>query len=307
MLAKDEGMVHLHKIKELIKRVERFFVRITEKSKKLCRLFFGNLIKYFTKLLAILKKISMGFLVGFAIVIHLVPSIWEANAGNEVEWIPLIVVVILLVLLAMLYYYKGIVRAFRIDKRTAALIEYSAVTTLVLLSGYFIGISIADGYFRAELDIFDRLFYGTICIMSMFFVYKCCKEIKELIDKECEYSKKTFLFILILLQIAQSFCLSYLSVICMNKSAFVFPEESLTANESVLTFEFFYFSAMTLLTVGGNLNAVSVLAKILVFLESAIFAVFISMIVFSGSFSKTKTGKAEKVQTAEEESIKPVP
>ena len=93
----------------------------------------------------------------------------------------------------------------------------------------------------------------------------------------------------------------------MNKSAFVFPEESLTANESVLTFEFFYFSAMTLLTVGGNLNAVSVLAKILVFLESAIFAVFISMIVFSGSFSKTKTGKAEKVQTAEEESIKPVP
>lgn len=289
----------MHEIKELIKRSGRFFVRITEKPKNISKILFCNLMKCFKQLLVILKKISMGILVGFAIIIHLMPSIWKANAGGTVEWMPVIVIIIMLILLAMLYYYKGIVRAFKIANRTAALIEYFAVTVMVLLSGYYIGISIADGYFKLELDIFDRLFYATICMMSMFFVCKCCTEIKELIDKECEYSKKTFLFILILLQIAQSFCLSYLSVICMNKSAFEFPNGLLITNGSELTFELSYFSAMTLLTVGGTLNAVSVLAKILVFFESAIFAVFISMIVFSGSFTKAASNKTEQVQPAE--------
>lgn len=299
-------MVCMSKRKCCFKSISRFFTKVVEKVKKASKTLIDILIKISRKVFAFLKKASMAILICFAIALHLVPNIWIAHTGNSVEWLPEIGLIIALIGVAALYYHKEIIRFFNLTGKTASTVEYFVITAVALALGYYVGASIADGYFDSELTWLDKLFYVVIFILPLFFVCKYCAGIQDLIDKDYEYSKKAFLFLLLLIQMAQFFALSYIALICLNKSAFVFPTGLEITTKSELAFEVLYFSAMTLLTVGGDLDANCVFAKILVFFESAVFAVFISMIVFSGSFSKVASDKTEQLQPAEEENPKSV-
>lgn len=286
---------------DFLKNMNRCILSFAEATKKASMKLYYNFVGIIKKVLSFFKKASMAIFIGLAITLHLIPIISSFYTGNSVEWLPVVGMVVALIMVAILYYHASIVKLFNMAGNTAAYTEYFSCTTMILALGYYVCTSIADGFFRTETDFLSKIFYVVICILSLFFVCKYCAEIKDLIDKEYKYSKKAFLFLWILIQMAQFFALSYTALICLNKFSFEFPQGLELTTSSELAFEMLYFSAMTLLTVGGELAARSVLAKLLVFFESAIFAVFISMIVFSGVFPKNETNKTNQTSLEQED------
>lgn len=286
---------------DFLKDIPRRITCFAEAIKKACVLFLRHIVRITKIVLHILKKTSIPIFIGVTITLYLVPVISGISTGNEVEWFPAIGMIVALIMVAILHCHARIVKLFNIVEKTAAYIEYFTYTTMILALGYYLCTYIADGFFSAKLDCIDKISYVVICILSIFVVCKYCAEIKNLIDKEQEYSKKAFLFLWILIQMAQFFALFYTALICLNRSSFEFPQGLEIATSSELAFEMSYFSAMTLLTVGGELVARSVLAKLIVLFESAIYAVFISMIVFSGLFPQNPTSKTEQSLLAEED------
>ena len=63
-----------------------------------------------------------------------------------------------------------------------------------------------------------------------------------------------------------------------------------TSSAFAISFDFTYFSTMTLLTAGSEIVAVSRLARVIVLIEVFIFVIVISMIIFGIFSSNTETG-----------------
>ena len=128
--------------------------------------------------------------------------------------------------------------------------------------------------------------YCSLLAFYLLFVYYYCTELKDIIHPRFSPAFRAKYLATCVIHIAQLFANIYIILFIMYPYSFSGID---TSSAFAISFDFTYFSTMTLLTAGSEIVAVSRLARVIVLIEVFIFVIVISMIIFGIFSSNTET------------------
>ena len=146
---------------------------------------------------------------------------------------------------------------------------------------FFISTNLAKLYFEKPLSALDIICCCVFAAFHFLYVFYYCAELKDITRPQFPPSLKAKFFVACIIHIVQLFADVYIILFILCPHSFNGID---TSSAFTICFDFTYFSAMTLLTASGELIAVSRLAKTVVLIETFIFVIVISMVIF-GIFS----------------------
>lgn len=168
-----------------------------------------------------------------------------------------------------------------------ALLGYLSPAILFCLGTFF-----ATLYFEPEIKLYEVVIHiGFILLLLCFIIYYCI-ELVDVVNQEYILAQKIKLFLFCIIHIIQLFTNIYISLLIFDHSALAGVT---TDSPLLLCFDLTFFSAMTLLNGGCSILPMSVWAKSIVLIQSFVFTVFISIIIFgiiaNDSSKEVKTSK----------------
>lgn len=146
---------------------------------------------------------------------------------------------------------------------------------------FFVSHNLAKLFFEKPLSIIDIVGCCLLTVCQFVFVGHYCVELKDLTRPEYSSIFRAKFFLACIIHIAQLFADIYIVIFVMFPNSFLGID---TSSAFSISFDFTYFSTMTLLTAGSEIVAISRLAKSVVLIETFLFVIVISMVIF-GIFS----------------------
>ena len=167
---------------------------------------------------------------------------------------------------------------------------FIACDVIILLSpviAFLISTNLAKLYFIEASSTLEMICYCSLLAFYLLFVYYYCTELKDIIHPRFSPAFRAKYLVTCVIHIAQLFANIYIILFIMYPYSFSGID---TSSAFAISFDFTYFSTMTLLTAGSEIVAVSRLARVIVLIEVFIFVIVISMIIFGIFSSNTETG-----------------
>lgn len=153
---------------------------------------------------------------------------------------------------------------------------------------FFSSNSLGKQYFKDSISKFEQGMNLIFLIVQVILIIYYCYQLTDIKQGSYATRKKIELFVFISIHIVQLFANTYLLILIYDKEAL----SNITAQtSSQLSFDVTYFSAMTFLGGDAIYSPQTRFIQSIVLLESFIFTVFISTILFNLFTSKTNKEK----------------
>lgn len=253
-----------------ISSIKKFFHTVITKSKtmfcKTCDFFRSK------KLLLIVILYNILFLCS---TIHLF------YVNNTIS-VPLIVGVPLIsVALLVAWYSKELVdwsndRSNTIKKVFSSSMEITGF--LLPIVCFYSSCKLAELYFAENVAKYETILWGFLLIFQLVFVVFYCYELIDINKPKYDTKHRVLTFSFIIIHIIQLFANIYLILLAFN------PNSLQTINAKTplqLCFDVAYFSTMTFVGGNPNLTPCTRLTQAVVLVESILFAIYISIIIFN--------------------------
>jgi len=163
----------------------------------------------------------------------------------------------------------------RIEK-TISLANSAFIFFLPVIS-FFVSTNLAKLYFERPLSALDITCCCFFAAFHFLYVFYYCTELKDVTRPQFPPSFKAKFLVACIIHIAQLFADVYIILFILSPHSFNGIDIS---SAFTICFDFTYFSAMTLLTAGSEIIAVSRLARTVVLIETFLFVIVISMVIF---------------------------
>lgn len=250
------------------------------------------------KAFAFWRQFAIAIISFLVIILHIFSCAMDLMQGKSPDWALFLFVFFSLLLAVYAQYEKFWEKLIhRCSTRVGKLANYiiPALGSIIL---YAFGMKMVDGFADYEileqgsigyciLDIADRIFYISLCFIALYYVYRICKMICRSKHQSKDVWDKAMGFIICLFQIVQSFALVYIAIFHYFPYTFC---ELVGKGTWEVCLELTYHSAMTLWTGGSGFDSSGLLVHFVEMIETFIFAVFISYIVF-GELSSTSSSQ----------------
>ena len=165
------------------------------------------------------------------------------------------------------------------------------VPFIVVLCGQFItSLCLSKFYFEKSLNLPETIICLALCFAFLGGIIKYSHSLLKVSHLKKHPYQAVSLFLFYIAHIIYLFTNLYLLVLKFDSTALVGIDAKTPFD---LLFDISYFSAMTF--IGGNTNIAPVtdLAQIIVLIESFVFAIYISIIIFNFSFASKDDTKAK--------------
>ncbi len=149
---------------------------------------------------------------------------------------------------------------------------------------FYISYKFAELYFEENVAKYETFFWVFLIVFQLVFVVLYCYELIDINEPKYDTKHKILTFSFIIIHIIQLFANIYLLLLAFNPNSL----QMITANSPFhLAFDITYFSAMTFVGGDTNLSPCTRLTQSVVLVESIIFTIYISIIIFNFIASKT--------------------
>ena len=156
---------------------------------------------------------------------------------------------------------------------------------LIPVISFYVSYNFAKAYFEEHITTMDKIALPALTILQMFFIVVYCYELIDINKDKENNNRRGVLFITIVIHIIQIFANIYLLLLILDKNTLCVTSKT----PFELCFDLTYFSTMTF--VGGDsiYSPGTRLVQAVVLVESMIFSICISILLFNNLLSKNRS------------------
>ena len=263
-----------HKLKilfsNIISPIKKFFSSVKSKIKKV----FCNTCEYF-------KNKKFFLIVILYNMLFLGSIIYLFYRTNRMPITLVVGVPSISILILIAWYAKELVR-WSNDKDNIIKKIFSSsmevVGCFLPILSFYSSYKFAELYFEENVSKYETFFWVFLIIFQLIFVIFYCYELIDINGPKYDTKHKVLTFSFIIIHIIQLFTNIYLLFLAFNPNSL----QTITAETPFhLAFDIIYFSAMTFVGVNPNLSPCTRLTQTVVLVESIIFTIYISIIIFN--------------------------
>lgn len=285
----SNGAIQIYiRIRFVARKITPVIHRAWSTIENLIGIIWRNVKRYLEKIYNLLKKYAVAFFSFIVIILLAISCILDIQNGRTPDWMLFSSVAISL-LIAVYAEYQGFWEKLmqRWSKGPVKFSNY-IVPALGSILLFIFGMAMVEGF--SDLNVYakgtlaywtlafaDKIFYISLSVISFYYVFRICKTMCNRIHNTSTIVGKSARFVICLFQIVQLLTLVYIAI--FHYFPDTFPD--LVGNASwEVCFELTYHSAMALWAGGSSIESEGLVVHFVEMIETFIFAVFISFVVF---------------------------